>query len=191
VAVIWLQPPASAGTATAGKPAPVVSPPAASNGLPLKAASKPASPVPPPPRKPSTTPAVTPQAPVATMVASFSNLKLLVTLGPIVEERDVTIGLWNQRLAIVPPNGHAPIVTLPYGVIEKSTYVRARNPQWDPALAGPAGALDLPGPQRHWLAIQSKDAFAILRLDGGGWQRVIEAYESISGRRIDRPAVEK
>jgi len=137
------------------------------------------------PRKPPAV-AVKAAAPAPTMIAAYSNLKLLVTLGPKVEERDVTISFWNQQLSIVPPDGRAPILTLPYARIEKATYVRAAGPRWDPALAGPVDVLELTGSQRHWLAVQSKDAYAILRLDGGAWQRVIETFEQISGRHVDR-----
>ena len=190
VAVIWLQSPASAGTATVSLPTPPAppAPPASTPAIanPLRTADTRPSAPPVAPRKPSAVPVkVTAVAP--TMVAAFSNIKLLVALGPKLEERDVTISFWNQQLSIVPPDGSAPILTLPYARIEKATYVRAAGPRWDPALAGPAEVLELTGGQRHWLAVQSKDAYFILRLDGGGWQRVIETFESVSGRRVERP----
>jgi len=185
VAVIWLQSPASAGTAPPPPPppAPPAGPPVSAN--PVRASDARASAPPVAPRKPPAV-AVKAAAPAPTMIAAYSNLKLLVTLGPKVEERDVTISFWNQQLSIVPPDGRAPILTLPYARIEKATYVRAAGPRWDPALAGPVDVLELTGSQRHWLAVQSKDAYAILRLDGGAWQRVIETFEQISGRHVDR-----
>ena len=186
VAVIWLQSPASADTPTVPPPAPPAGAPATTAPVRLGAARTAAPPV--APRKPPTVPIKMAGAPAVapTMIAAYSNLKLLVTLGPKVEERDVTISFWTQQLSIVPPDGSAPILALPYARIEKATYVRAAGPRWDPALAGPVDVLELTGSQRHWLAVQSKDAYAILRLDGGAWQRVIETFESISGRRVDR-----
>jgi hypothetical protein len=162
---------------------------------PASSRSAAANPPPRPPdvRPPAAAPAVPRKAPLApvkpsssTTIAVFSNLKMLVVTGPQISDLDVLLSFSSEQLRILPPDGRAPLVTLPYARIERATYVRAPQPKWDPALAGPVAALDITGRDRHWLALQSKDAYAILRLDGE-WQRVIEAFESIAARRVERP----
>ena len=122
-----------------------------------------------------------------TLVAAFG-LRLLVVDGQKTSERDVVLGLTNLSFSIGPTDGGAPLWTVPYKRVEKATYVFAQAPRWDPALSGPGEKIEFSGRARHWLALQTADAYAILRLDGGGWQRAIDAFEVASGRRIDRPA---
>jgi serine/threonine-protein kinase len=194
VVVVWLQ-----SKASAGPPLPPAQVLAANSATPKNAADRPArtgdtrtAPVSRAQRPPS---AQTPRPADTATIAVFSNLKLLEVSGPQASDRDVMLSLSNDQVTIVPPDGRSPIVTLPYARIEKATYVHAAEPKWVSGLAGPVEALDVTGVfgrARHWLSLQSKEAYAILRLDGNGWQRVIEAFESISGRRVDRAtAVEK
>ena len=73
--------------------------------------------------------------------------------------------------------------------IERATYVRARNPKWDPVLFSPPPDLDMPGilpTARHWLVLQGKAAYLILQLDGDNWLKVLETVESRTGIKVDR-----
>ena len=170
------------GTAASTEPAPRI-------GAPNPMGIAEAKPIPPAPvARRAAAPAPAPKAPVATTIAAF-NLKLLVVAGATATDRDVTVSFSNRQLTVLPTDGSAPLLTIPYTLIEKATYVHAGEPRWDPALSAPVGTIDVPGSlgrKRHWLAVQTRDAYAILRLDGGGWQRVIESFESITGRRIER-----
>jgi len=84
------------------------------------------------------------------------------------------------------------VTALRYPQIAKATYVRARDPQWDPLLSAPAGKIDVPGilgRSRHWLVLQSKDAYVILRLDGEDRLDVLKAFEERTGLVVERPGV--
>lgn len=79
-----------------------------------------------------------------------------------------------------------------YKRLARATYVRAKNPKWDQLLPGPPPALDLSNflrSTRHWLVLQSKTAFVILRLDDSNWQQILDTFETRTGLKVDRPPV--
>jgi serine/threonine-protein kinase len=200
---------AGAGTATP----PTAGPPATgTTGVPAGAATNPATapgrpggaPIPPvgTPATPgrSTDPPVTgtvPGAgrtggpPVNDEAASFTSVRFLTFNGRRVDDAEVTVTFGGGQIAVVPKNGGAPIATLPYRRILRATYIRDDNPRWDPALPGPTEKVDLSGMfnrDRHWLTLQTKDSFTLLRLDGDAWLTVLQTYEARTGTQISRPA---
>ena len=69
--------------------------------------------------------------------------------------------------------------------------MNARDPRWDPSFGAPAGKIDVPGflgRSRHWLTVQTREAFAILRLDGADRMEILKTLEGRAGVTIDRPA---
>jgi hypothetical protein len=127
-----------------------------------------------------------PESPPTATVAGFSNLKLLVQADGKTSDRDVVLNLTTRQLSILPPNGGGPILSIPYAQLLKATYVRGRAPQWDATLSAPFDKIDPGFRARHWLVLQTAETHAILRLDGG-WQRILEALEAVTARRVDRP----
>jgi hypothetical protein len=123
--------------------------------------------------------------------ASFVSVKLFTFEGRKTNEQDVTVNFGSGQVAVVPKNGGAPVATMAYRRIVRATYIRAENPRWDPALPGPAEKLDLGGVfnrDRHWLMLQAKDGYTLLRLDGDAWLTVLQTFESRTGIKIDRPS---
>jgi hypothetical protein len=107
------------------------------------------------------------------------------------QEQDVTVNFGGGQIAVVPRNGGAPVATLPYRRILRATYIRDDNPRWDPALPSPAEKVDLSGlmnRDRHWLMLQTKDGYTLLRLDGEAWLTVLQTLEARTGTPITRPA---
>ena len=128
-------------------------------------------------------------SPVTDAPAHFSNVKLLVVDGHRATERDVLLTLTTAHIAMLPANGGDAIVTLPTRAIAKATLVRAEMPVWDPSLAAPAEKIDMPGlfsHTRYWLTLQTSSNYAILRLDGDTWQKLIEPLEQRIGTKIER-----
>jgi hypothetical protein len=122
--------------------------------------------------------------------AAFPNVKLLVVNGRRTDDRDVLLSFTGSEFAILPKDGGAAMSTVPYRRLVRATYVRGRNPRWDPALAAPPPDLDVGSifrQSRHWLVLQTRTDYAIFRLDDSNAQRVIETLEQRTGRRVDRP----
>jgi hypothetical protein len=40
---------------------------------------------------------------------------------------------------------------------------------------------------RHWLVLQSKTTYVILRLDDSNWQQILDTFETRTGLKVDRP----
>ena len=94
-------------------------------------------------------------------------------------------------IQVLPRNKDQAFTSEPYRRLARATYVRAKNPKWDPSLAGPPPTIDLSGfllrSTRHWLVLQSKTTFVILRLDDSNWQTILDTFETRTGLKVDRP----
>jgi hypothetical protein len=107
---------------------------------------------------------------------------------------DAAVHFSEAEISVQSSDTKAGATALAYPHIAKATYVVARDPKWDPLLPGPGGKIDVPGflPRgRHWLVLQSKDAYVILRLDGEDRLDVLKAFEERSGLVVERPVVKK
>jgi hypothetical protein len=122
--------------------------------------------------------------------STFDSVKFVTVTGRRVSDEDVNVTFGGGQLAVVPREGGAPTKTLPYRRILRATYIRSDNPRWDPALPAPTEKFDAGGifnRDRHWLFLQTKDDYVILRLEGDGWLTVLQTFESRTGLKIDRP----
>jgi hypothetical protein len=124
-------------------------------------------------------------------VLRVDNLRLLVVSGRQGTERDVLLYFGGGLISITNRTGE-PIASFQYKDLALATYVRAKDPKWDESLAAPPPNLDVPGTifrsTRHWLVLQTKSAFAILRLEDDNWQGVIDTLTARTGVRIVQPA---
>ena len=105
------------------------------------------------------------------------------------QDRDALLSFVGGQVTVLNRQGGAILATTSYQAIERATYVRARNPKWDPVLFSPPPDLDMPGilpTARHWLVLQGKAAYLILQLDGDNWLKVLETVESRTGIKVDR-----
>jgi len=124
-------------------------------------------------------------------VLRVDNLKLLALNGRQGTERDALLYFGGGLISITSRTGEA-IASIQYKDLALATYVRAKDPKWDEALAGPPSNLDVPGgifrSNRHWLVLQTRTAYAILRLEDDNWQGVIDTLAARTGVRIVQPA---
>ena len=78
---------------------------------------------------------------------------------------------------------------LPYQQLPAAAYTRARHPRWYPTLAGPPIDVDMPGGlfrgDRHWLALQSRDRWLIVRMNDGDWQQITATVTARLGLAVD------
>jgi serine/threonine protein kinase len=171
--------PMSATVDTGGRPAATSTPDAAKTA----AASSRAKPTPlPAAGSAPSTPVLPP--------ASFKNVKLLTVNGSRSTASDAVLRFSDAEISVQSSDAKVEATALRYPQIAKATYVRARDPQWDPLLSAPAGKIDVPGilgRSRHWLVLQSKDAYVILRLDGEDRLDVLKAFEERTGIVVERP----
>jgi eukaryotic-like serine/threonine-protein kinase len=130
-------------------------------------------------------------APVATdPLVAFTNVKLYVVSGKRANDRDVLINFQNGQIAVLPKDGGEAMGTLPYGSIAKATYVKARDPKWDTSLPSPPEGLDVGSflrQSRHWFVIQTGTGFTILRLEDNNASRLVDTFESRTGKPVDKP----
>jgi protein kinase-like protein len=127
----------------------------------------------------------------------FSNVKLLKITGKKAQDQDAVITFGGGQISVTAKNGGAAIASVPYKGILKATYVHAKTPGFDSSLAMlPPEGLELPGglfgkPTRHWLTLQTKTLYSILRLDDSNFAKILETLEGRTSLKVDRPITEK
>ena len=106
-----------------------------------------------------------------------------------VSDQDVMVTFGGGEITVLPRKGGTALVSVPYKNILKATYIHSSNPRWDAALPGPEkfDASGLLNRARHWLVLQTKSSYTILRLDGDSWLKVQQAFDARTGLKIDRP----
>ena len=123
-------------------------------------------------------------------LVAYNNIKLYVVSGKRAEDRDVLLNFAGGQMSVLPKNGGEALSITQYRNIAKATYVKSRDPRWDAGLPSPPDGLDVGSflrQSRHWLVIQTKDNFTILRLDDENAAKVLDVFEARTGLRIDRP----
>ena len=119
----------------------------------------------------------------------FPDVKVLMISGKRAQDQDALLSFVGGQMTVLNKEGGTIITATPYKAIERATYIRARNPKWDPSLFSPPENLDMPGilpTARHWLVLQSRTAYLILQLNGSTWQKVLETVEGRTGLKVDR-----
>lgn len=129
--------------------------------------------------------------PVEDTALVFPNAKMLVVSGRKTDDQDVGVHFGGGQVSIVAKTSGIIVAAMPYKAVVGATYVRARDPKWDSTLSAPPQNLDVGGILRtpkHWLVLQSKDAYLILRLDDSNWRRIYDTVEARTRLSITRPA---
>ncbi|MGE5837383.1 MAG: serine/threonine protein kinase [Acidobacteriota bacterium] len=151
--------------------------PDASSAAPSGTAAAPAVPAPADTRSPA----------AADAQVVFPDVKVLLISGRRAQDRDALLSLVSGQVTVLNRQGGTIIASTPYKSIERATYVRARNPKWDPSLFSPPDNLDMPGilpTARHWLVLQGHGSYLILQLNGNTWQKVLETIEGRTGVKV-------
>jgi serine/threonine-protein kinase len=132
--------------------------------------------------------------PVDDSLVAFSNVKYLAVNGRRTSDRDVLVNFGGGQVTVLSRDGGGAILAMPYGSIRRATYVSARDPRWDTSLAGPPDDVEVGSfirQSRHWLVLQTGEAFAILRLDDQrNVPRFLDMLETRTGLKIDRPGLQ-
>lgn len=213
-----LPPPPAATVAPAGEtppaesapvelPLPPVPPPVPDTKVtsPVRATAKPAPPAPSPPRAspmappassepadPASASAGRPPLPVLPPIV-FTPLKLVVFTGAKARERDVTVRLGEQDVAVTDRAAGASLANVPYNSVVGLFYSRSPEPRWTgpTGIAMPVAKVDrgrfgfLRG-DRDWLTIRTPTEFTSLRPDAAHLARIIEALEARTGLKVVR-----
>jgi serine/threonine-protein kinase len=120
--------------------------------------------------------------------------KYLRVNGRRTTDLDVLVTFGGGQLTVLSRDGGGAIVTIPYRTIRKATYVSGRDPRWDTSLAGPPNDLDVGSilrQSRHWLVVQTGDAYAIIRLEERNVARFLDMLQTRTGIKVDRPTAGK
>src|SRR5207344_3094301 len=100
------------------------------------------------------------------------------------DDQDVVVNFVGGQISITAKSGGAAIASMGYRAIVKATYVHAKNPAYDPTQSAvPPEGLELPGglfgrPTRHWLVLQTKTEYRILRLEDSNFQKILDTIEA-------------
>ena len=123
---------------------------------------------------------------------SFKDLRLLVVTGKKGEERQIVLTFGDGQITAANPRDGVAVQVLPYRDISYAAYARAKDPKWSVVLAAPPADVDLPGglfrSARHWLTLQSRTTFMIIRLNDSDWRQVVNTTTARSGVSVELPA---
>jgi serine/threonine-protein kinase len=164
------------------KPAP------ASNAKPAATAPAPApvsaEPTPAAPPAPAPAPEVPP--------VRFQDVKVLVTQGNTLRERDAVLSLGGDRLSVLDRDGTSELLSLPYTVIQQAFYSRSKEPKWK----GPdgkertadvdLGRMSFFRGERNWLIFITQGNPVFVRFEDANLQSVLAAVQQRSGITIRR-----
>jgi hypothetical protein len=109
--------------------------------------------------------------------------------GKRAEELDVTLNFASGRITVVAKRGGATLSDIAYADLIAATYARGKDPKWDTSVPAPPTDVDFPGSlfrqARHWLVLQTRTTFVVLRL-GDDWRRVVETVTERTGLRVEQ-----
>jgi hypothetical protein len=121
--------------------------------------------------------------------ALFRGIRGFVLNGQRAEEKPAVLSFADGRVTLFDESGTSPLTSLPYQEITSAAYTRARNPRWYPTLAGPPSDVDMPRGlfrgDRHWLTLQSRDSWMIVRMNDSDRQPITEAVTTFLGLKVD------
>jgi hypothetical protein len=120
----------------------------------------------------------------------FNDVKFIHVQRDKGDDQDARLIFGGGVIQVLSRNKDQAFTSEPYRQLARATYVRAKNPKWDPQLAGPPLTIDLSGlfrNTRHWLVLQSKTTYVILRLEDSNWQQILDTFETRTGLKVDRP----
>jgi eukaryotic-like serine/threonine-protein kinase len=120
---------------------------------------------------------------------TFQGVRFLVVAGKKADDVPATVNFTDAQVAVVSDSG-ASLAVMPYRDVTYALYTRGRDPKWSVVLASPPPDVDLPGgifsSARHWLALQSRSSYIILRLNDSDWQRVADTVTARAGVPVER-----
>jgi hypothetical protein len=120
-------------------------------------------------------------------------VRTLVPQGTKSEELNALLSFEQGNVIVRSRETGSVLKTMPYREIEAATYARAKRPRWK-AASGVApvpdslgGSGSFLGTAKHWLTLQSKTDFLILRLDDQNIRAVLSTIEARTGAKLEQP----
>ena len=110
---------------------------------------------------------------------TFNRVKLVTVDGTKGRAQDVLLNFKGTEFTVVTKKGGLTLSSLPYGRVTHATYTRAKAPEWSRAASGPPPGFDVPHGifdqgAHHWLVLQTRTDYLILRLGDGNWREVLQ-----------------
>ncbi len=122
---------------------------------------------------------------------------MLVADGSKTKEQDASLNLESGGIVVRNGKGDQVLKALPYQEVLSATYSESKRPHWK-AAAGVAGVPSAFGGSgsllqrsRHWLTLQSKDDFLILRLEKDNLAAILPAIESRTSVSVEKVSAGK
>jgi hypothetical protein len=103
-------------------------------------------------------------------------VRLLVVTGRRSNDQEGILSFALGQFTLLGRSSGAALASMPYSSLLRATYVRGRDPRWDPSLAAPPQDLDVGGifrTAKHWLVLQGRDSYMIVRLEDGNWRPIL------------------
>lgn len=105
------------------------------------------------------------------------------------QDQDALVNFGGGQITVVPKDGGAAYASVPYPTIAHATYSHSKDPKWDGGLPAPPDNLNIHGflrGSRHWLTLQSKTGYVLLRLDDANFRQVLDTIENRCRLKVDR-----
>ena len=143
-------------------------------------------------RGPVTSPAARGNPTADAELVSFKDVRFLRVHGQKADDEDAMLTFVAGQISVTSRRGGPALVSEPYKKIVRVTYTHSKTPKWDSTLPSPPDSLDLPGVgflrgARHWLVLQTRTDYVLLRLDDSNWKQILETFETRTGLPVDRP----
>jgi serine/threonine protein kinase len=123
---------------------------------------------------------------------AFSDVRALIVAGKKASEQSAVLHFVDGRISLLADKSGGGLGSLLYRDILSALYIKAKNPKWDPKLAAPPTDVDMPGglfrTAHHWLALQSRSSFLIVRLTDEDWQQVLQTVTARTSIKVERLA---
>ena len=103
-------------------------------------------------------------------------MRLLVLNGRRSNDQEGVLSFASGQFTVLGRTSGAALSSMPYSALLRATYTRGRDPKWDPSLSAPPQDLDVGGVFRtakHWLVLQGRDSFMIVRLEDANWRPIL------------------
>ena len=128
---------------------------------------------------------------------SFGDIRALLPDGAKTREQESLLSLDAETLTVRNRDTGAVIKTVPYRAVQALTYSQSRRPRASertdiaplPAAFGGSGFFLKTA--KHWLTLQSRADFLILRLEDKNVRGVLSSIEARVGFKADRPRDDK
>ena len=145
-------------------------------------------------RKPSPPAVVEPPAPEKPELApvTFDDVKVVVTEGDAMRDRDAVLQLTETHLAVLDRDGTTAILSLPYATITGAFYSRSRQPKWtgpdgkEVEASVDRGRLGFFRGERNWLILTTAAEPVFLRFENANLQAALASVQERSGVTIQR-----